>query len=124
VGENLINYPNNVSKPTADLTTAKLLLNSVVSTPQAKFIVTDIKDFYLNTEMSHYEYMRLPLTLIPTEIIVQYKLLPLVHEGYVHMEIRKGIYRLPQAGILANKKLSIHLEPYGYVPTKNTPGLW
>lgn len=124
VGGNLIEYPDNVSTPTADLTTAKILLNSVVSTPNAKFIVLDLKDFYLNTEMKRYEYMRMPITLIPKEIIDQYNLLPLVHDGYIYMEIRKGMYGLPQAGILANKKLTKHLEPYGYVPTKHTPGLW
>ena len=40
------------------------------------------------------------------------------------MEIMKGMYGLPQAGILANKKLTSHLASYGYVPTKRTPGLW
>jgi hypothetical protein len=108
-----IHYPDNVSTPTADLTTAKVLLNSVVSAPQAKFIVTDIKDFYLSTKMKRYKYMRLPLTVIPPVIIVQYNLLPLVHDGYVYMEIRKGMYGLPQTGILANKKLTKHLAPYG-----------
>jgi hypothetical protein len=84
----------------------------------------DIKDFHLNPEMKCNEYMRLPLTVIPPEIIIQYNLLPLVHDGYVYMEIRKGMYGFPQAGILGNKKLTKHLAPYGYVPTKNTPGLW
>jgi hypothetical protein len=78
MGGNLVNYPDNVRTPTANLTTAKLLLNSVVSvvsTPQAKFIVSDIKDFYLNTKMARYEYMwQFPITLIP-QIITQYKLL-------------------------------------------------
>ena len=91
VGGNLIEYPDNVSTSTADLTTAKILLNSVVSTPNAKFIVSDLKDFYLNTEMKRYEYMRMPITLIPKEIIDQYNLLPLVHDGYIYMEICKGM---------------------------------
>jgi hypothetical protein len=34
----------------------------------------DIKDFYLNTPMKHYEYMRLKITDIPDEIIKEYKL--------------------------------------------------
>jgi hypothetical protein len=121
-GGNLIEYPDNVSTPTADLTTAKILLN--VSTPNATFIVLDLKDFYLNTDMQRYEYTRLPIALIPQEIINQYNLLPLVQDGYIYMEIHKGMYGLPQAGILGNKKLTKHLEPYGYVPTKHTPGLW
>jgi hypothetical protein len=95
VGGNLIEYPDDVSTPTADLTTAKLLFNSVISTPGAKFLTADIKDFYLNTEMARYEYMRLAIHLIPQEIIDQYDLLPLVDDGYIYMEIRKGMYGLP-----------------------------
>jgi hypothetical protein len=124
VGGNLINYPFEVSTPTADLTTAKLLFNSVISTPGAKFLVTDIKDFYLNTEMDRFEYMRLPIAVIPPEIIAQYKLQALVSNGYVNIEIRKGMYGLPQAGKLANQQLTTHLGKYGYKPTANTPGLW
>ena len=40
------------------------------------------------------------------------------------MEIMKGIYGLPQAGVLANKKLKSHLSSYRYVPTKRIPGPW
>jgi hypothetical protein len=57
VGGNLIDYPFDVSTPTAGITTAKILFNSVVLTPNAKFMGLDIKDFYLNTEMDRYEYM-------------------------------------------------------------------
>ena len=42
----------------------------------------------------------------------------------VHIKIRKAVYGLPQAGILANKKLRIKLEPHGYFEHKNTTGLW
>lgn len=125
VGGNLIHYPDDVSTPTADITTAKVLFNSVISTPNARFLVADVKDFYLNTEMERYEYMKLPLTIFPDEICHQYQLTTLVHtDGYVYMEIRKGMYGLPQAGILANQKLTKHLAQYGYEPTPHTPGLW
>ena len=36
---------------TADLTTCKLHMNSVVSTPGAKFAAGDVKDFHLNTPL-------------------------------------------------------------------------
>jgi hypothetical protein len=45
VGGNLIDYPGVVSTtPTTDLTTAKILFNSVVSTPNAMIMTTEIKD--------------------------------------------------------------------------------
>jgi hypothetical protein len=43
VGGNLIDYPGDVSTPTADTTTAKLVINSTISTPQAKYMCGDIK---------------------------------------------------------------------------------
>ena len=51
VGGDLINYPGNVKTRGADMTTIKLLLNSVVSTPNVRFITAYIKSLYLNTEM-------------------------------------------------------------------------
>ncbi len=56
IGGNLINYPGDCGTPTADLLTVKLLFNSVISTPQAKFMCIDIKDFYLCTPISQYKY--------------------------------------------------------------------
>ena len=37
-GGNLIEYPGDVSSPTADITTTKLLWNSVLSTPGARYM--------------------------------------------------------------------------------------
>ena len=124
VGGNRITYDGNVSTPTADLTTVKTLLNSVLSTPQARFMTIDIKDFYLNTPMARFEYMRIPTKFIPPAISEQYNLAPLVHHDHVMVEIRKGMYGLPQAGILANQRLVAHLLRHGYCATPNTPGLF
>ena len=124
VGGNLIDYPGDVSTRTADLTTAKCLFNSTISTPGAKFMCADVKNFYLNTPMERYEYMRIHIKLIPPEIIEEYNLLELVHNDYVYIEIRKGMYGLPQAGIIANKLLAKRLAKHGYFQSPHTPGLW
>jgi hypothetical protein len=124
VGGNLIHYPGGVSTKTAGLTTAKLLFNSTVSTPGAKFMCMDVKNFYLNTPMERFEYMRLPMAQIPDEIIQQYQLNTLAHDGWIHVEIRKGMYGLPQAGLLANKLLQKRLATHGYAPVTHTHGLW
>ena len=65
----------------------------------------DIRDFYLNTKMDRYEYMKISVKLIPKDIFELYSLASLVHNGFVYVEIRKGMYGLPQAGRLANDKL-------------------
>jgi hypothetical protein len=51
LGGNLIDYPGDVSTRTADMDTIKIILNSTVSTPGAKFCSMDITNFYLNTKM-------------------------------------------------------------------------
>ena len=124
VGGDRINYPYTVTTETAEITTHKLLLNSVVSTTGAKYMTADIGNFYLGTPMDRPEYMFLPLSYIPQEIIDEYDLQKLVKDGKVYTRIRKGMYGLPQAGILANQKLKRDLLPYGYVPCRHTPGLW
>ena len=44
--------------------------------------------------------------------------------GYVYLEIQRGMYGLKQAGKIANDQLKERLIPHGYLPCKNTPGLW
>ena len=41
------NCPFNCGTPTAELLTIKLLLNSVISTPGAKFVTINISNFYV-----------------------------------------------------------------------------
>jgi hypothetical protein len=56
--------------------------------------------------MPNPEYMHLQLDIILEEIIVAYNLHELVApNGWVYIEIHKGMYGLPQAGILANQLL-------------------
>jgi hypothetical protein len=124
VGGDRINYPGKVSMKLAGLTTITLLLNSVVSKPTAKFMTADVKNFYLNTPLKRPEYMRIPVKLVPQEIIDDYNLMPKVNNGFVYVEINKGMYSLPQAGLLANKLLARRLAKYGYYQAIHTPGLW
>ena len=86
--------------------TVKLLLNSVISTKGARFMTIDIKDFYLNTPMKRFEYMRLKMKELPQDFIDEYNLQDkATPDGYVHLEIRKGMYGLPHAGIIAQELL-------------------
>ena len=84
----------------------------------------DVKNFYLGTPMARYKNMHLPISIIPHKIIDQYKLMDFVHNGYVYIEIRRGMYGLPQAGILANQLITASLSPHGYYQCRHTPGLW
>ena len=47
---NLVDYPVEVSTPTADLTTVKMHVNSVISDIIYRYMCVDVKDFYLNKQ--------------------------------------------------------------------------
>jgi hypothetical protein len=84
----------------------------------------DLKNFYLGTPMEYYEYVRILCTVIPDSIMIEYKLAPLIHNGYVYAKVRRGMYGLPQAGRIANEQLTKFLAPHGYAPVPITPGFW
>ncbi len=62
----------------------------------------------------------MPLDLFPIWIQNQYNLKQFVYKGYVHLEMQRAVWGLPQAGILANKHLQRKLAPFGYFK-KSTP---
>jgi hypothetical protein len=127
IGGNLLTYDGTTSTKAAELPTLKLFINSVLSTPHAKFLTGNLKDFYLNTARmpeKDFAYMKLPIAIIPDDIIKLYALAPITYKEHVYVEVSKGIYGLPQAGKLANEQLIRHLEPYCYRPCSITPGLW
>ena len=123
-GGNLISYPGELTTRTADLTTSKVLWNSVLSTENAKYMCVDISSFYLTAPMDRYEYMRMPLDVFPPWTIEQYGLNEKAKNGFVYLEIRRSVYGLPQSGALANKLLRERLAPHGYFECRHTPGLW
>jgi hypothetical protein len=124
LGSNLIDYPYKLTTHMADTVSAKTMWNSIISTLGAKFGGADIKNMYLETPLDRYEYMKMPMSILPDYIIEHYDLKPKAFNDYVYMEIRRGMYGLPQAGILANKLLKEHLARHGYFEHTHTPGLW
>ena len=85
----------------------------------------DISNFYLNTPMDRYEYMRMKLDMFPDDVIEEYNLRDNVEpNGYVYIEVRKGMYGLRQAGLLAQKLLAKRLAKHGYTQSDVTAGLW
>ncbi len=74
IGRDRANYPGDAGTPIADMALVKILLNSIISTKGARCVMIHIKDFYLNTPMKRFEYMKLKITDIPEEIIWEYRL--------------------------------------------------
>ena len=85
----------------------------------------DIKDFYLMTPMELYKYFKMKIDLFPEDIIEEYKLQSKVNNrGFVHCEVRRGMYGLPQAGLIAQEQLIKRLKKAGYYQSESSPGFW
>ncbi len=96
-GGDRVHYPGNAGTPTANLLTVKILINSIISTAGTNFMTMDIKDFYLNTPMARYEYMRLRIADMLDNVIEHYNLRDkATPNGYIYCKIHKGI--MPATG--------------------------
>ena len=122
-GGDCVEYPYELSTLTVEMTTAKLLLNSTISTPNAQFMTSDIKKYFLETPLDTPEYMKILIQLIPQKLITEYKLQDKVYNSYIYIKIVKGMYGLSQANILAYQQLAKWLESHGYMNIKLTPEL-
>jgi hypothetical protein len=64
--------------------------------------------------------MVINLASLPQQTIDRYDLIELAQDGKVYIEIQKGMYDLPHAGILASELLQRNLAKDGYRPTPHT----
>eukprot|EP00804_Cyclotella_cryptica_P030124 CCRYP_009529-RA/>CCRYP_009529-RA protein AED:0.40 eAED:0.40 QI:0/0/0/0.66/1/1/3/0/339 len=104
MGGNLINYPDDVGTPTANLLLIKIFLNSVISTKGARFAGADIANFYLMTPLTRPEYAKIRMSDIPEEVITEYNLREYATaDGWVYIKV---------------------IEPRGILPEQDRPGLW
>ena len=97
VGGDRLDFCADASSVAASLATVKRLLNRVVSTEDAIFTTADIKDFFYASFLPYPEYMKMKLKIIPQEIIDQYQPQDLEENGWVYMNIVKGMPGLKQA---------------------------
>ncbi len=85
----------------------------------------NIKVFYLMTLMERPEFMRPKISNMPEIIIDQYQLRNKVtKDRSVYVQINRGMYGLPNAGIIAQEQLEKRLNAHGYRQSKLTPGFW
>lgn len=130
-GGNVSDYTGDKSAVVADIATVKLLLNKVVSSRgEYKLTVADLKDFYLGSDLGERkEFMFIRKDQLPADIIERHKLDLFLHMrptfGHgVLVRCDKTIYGLPQAGLIAQKRLNKLLAEHGYHRCENTPGLY
>ena len=85
----------------------------------------DIANFYLNTPLTRLEYLKLKMRDIPDEIIKLYNIKEKeTKDAVIYVAVKRGMYGLPQAGILAQQLLEKRLNKHGYHQSTLVPGLW
>jgi len=76
---------------------AKILFNSVISTPGARFMTMDVGNFYLNTPLIRPEFLRIHIDDIPEEIINEYKLRDMVNsKGFFTLKLQNPCMGYPK----------------------------
>jgi hypothetical protein len=91
--DNLINYPDDVGTPTANLLLIKIFLNSVILTPEARFANANISNFYLITWLKQPDYAKIKLSDISEEVIKEYKLHEMtMSDGWGYIKAIRGMY--------------------------------
>ena len=74
--------------------------------------------------MKNYQYILIPLKYFTQEIKDEYDIMNIVHNNYVYIKIRKGMYCLKEESILAFNDVVENLAPHRYHPVRYTAGLW
>lgn len=125
-GGDKLNCSYDTGSPAASLLETKLLLNSVISDAYqgAKFLTCDLKDFFLASPMAENEYMRIQSKHIPQDIRDRYCITNLIHNNFVYVRIKKGMYGLKQAAVLAYQNLVKVMKEHGYHPCPLSTGMW
>ena len=94
-----LSYERPTATQFARLITNKIPLNTVVSNIMAMFMCADIQNFYYNTPIVGFEYIKIPLRIFPQEFVYLYNRKDLVAaDGYVYMDTRKGMPGLKKPG--------------------------
>jgi hypothetical protein len=113
VGGDKLDCKYDAGSPAASLLETKLLINSTIpdAAKGARFMSADLKDNFLASPMEETEYMQIHECYFVNNICKQYNIEHLIEEdGYVYVKIKKGMYGLKQAVILAYKHLITKLK--------------
>ena len=75
--------------------------------------------------MNNAGVMKIKYSYVTPDIITHYNLQDKVTtHGYIYIRVKKGIYGLEKAAILAYDNLQKNLKPFGYFPGVGTVGIW
>ena len=124
-GGHPLDYDGETATNSASMETVKILLNSVLSTPDACLSTLDAKMMHSESLLKDPQCMRFKLSQIPEDFQKQCNLHALVDtHGCVHARIDGALCGLAEAGRIANQDVADHLAKFGCHECKFTPGLF
>jgi hypothetical protein len=116
-GGDQLDYPGDASSPAVAMLDAKLHINSTIADAHR-----------YQKLLSRHTNEALPIQLRPCQDDTPRsmgRLAPHIEaDGFVYLEIPRGMYGLKEAGILTFEQLVAKLAPHGYEPAPFTPGPW
>ena len=99
VGGNRLDYSLEVVNSTVEITKLLFLINRTLPIEESEMMMININHYYLGTPLPTYEYIRLPLAMIPEKIIEKYNPKAKAVDSWVYLEIWKGMYGLKHSGL-------------------------
>ena len=92
VGGDILVFDGPVSTPTSYLTTSKLHWNIIISNPGSKYLVFEVKNFYLNKILAKHVCYKIAVSRIPQEVIDEYNLMDKQINSFICVIAEKGMY--------------------------------
>ena len=83
-------------------------------------MIFDLKDLFLCATIDTSEYMQITYKYFPEDIQIRYNLEEKFSRGFTSVRIKRGVYGLKQAAILAYDQQVKHLKTRGYYPVIST----
>ena len=99
------------------------MFNSTLA-DNANLMAADITDYYLGTPLLRPEYMRMQRRHPSSTIIEEYCYKQYFVNDMLYFQVNKGMYGLPQAGLLAQNRLVAHIAQHGYIQSDTMPCLF
>ena len=79
---------------------------------------------FLHTILKHYEYLKVPYCYFPPDIVERYSLQDKVCDGYIYICVKKGMYGLRQAAVLAYETVKKLLKAADYQLICGSMNMW
>ena len=93
-GGDRLEYFGNITTHTSGMEAFKILLNCIISTPNARYCTADISNMYLCSTLDQPEFVKFKVSMILDAIVKHYNLESLIHNRYVYARIKKAWYGL------------------------------